>query len=279
MTLCIAALADDRKALVMAADRMISLPFIESELDVSKILPIAENWWVMIAANNLPNIFPVVDRIINSWQPQTSDSIESVVEIVTTSYREEWRTHAEVEWLLPHGFDWQTFLAYGKIWLPEYTFRQIDDGLSKYNLGVTLMVCGFDKAEKGHIFTVENPGVASRKDIPGFHAIGSGFYGAEYMMYYRELGYSFPVAEWLYYIYEAKAFGEMAGAVGWETELLVARPGKHLEKLDNDGFNKTLDRIWMKRAPGQLDGNDKRALRNLLKLSPASQSETNSNGQ
>ena len=37
MALCLAALADDQKTIVMAADRMISLPIIESELDISKI--------------------------------------------------------------------------------------------------------------------------------------------------------------------------------------------------------------------------------------------------
>ena len=274
MTLCIAALADERKTLVMAADRMISLTFIESELDVSKIVPLKQDWWAMIAASNLSNVFPVIDKITSNWQPQTGDSITNVVEVVGTAYKSERQERAEAEVLSPHGLDFEEFLSNGKTWLPEYTFIQIEDGLSKYDLGVSLMICGFDQTGAGYIFTVQNPGVTYRWDIPGFNAIGSGFYGAEYMMYYRELGPTFPVSEWLYYIYEAKAFGEQAGAVGEETELLVARSGELVQRIDQDGYNKTLDRLWLKRRPGSLDGNHARSLRSLLKRIPASLSET-----
>ena len=78
MTLCIAALADDRNTIVMAADRMVSLSFIESELDISKIFPIADNWWAMIAADALSNVFPVIDGIMRDWQPSTGATIDSV---------------------------------------------------------------------------------------------------------------------------------------------------------------------------------------------------------
>ncbi|MBI4339255.1 MAG: hypothetical protein HY680_04815 [Chloroflexi bacterium] len=154
--------------------------------------------------------------------------------------------------------------------------------MSEYNLGVSLLICGFDKHGTGHIFTVNNPGIEERRDIPGFHAIGSGFYGAQYMMYYRELSFMTPSCEWLYYIYEAKGFGEQAGAVGEETELLVAQAGEPAQRIDKDGFHKTLDRIWTTHQPRFLNGRDKTTLKTLLRrvgALPASQSKTGSSAQ
>ena len=249
MTLCIAALADDRHSIVMAADRMVSLSFIESELDISKLIPLGDNWWVMVAANALSNLFPVVDAITRDWEPSTGVAVDSVMEKATAAYSRERQARVEAEHLRPRGLGLQTFLASGRQWLPELAYAQIDDRLTRFNLGITLLICGFDESGIGHIFTVENPGVADRRDIPGFHAIGSGFYGAEYMMYYRELGYSFPVHKWLYYIYEAKGFGEQAGAVGLGTELFVARPNQTIRQIDDDGYSNTLDRLWAKMRP------------------------------
>ena len=146
MTLCIAALADERQAIVMAADRMVSLPFIESELDISKILPLGANWWAMIAANTLSNVFPVIDRVISDWEEDTGVTIGGAVEIVTNAYRQERQVRAEAEYLRPRSLDTQTFLANGRQWLPELTYVQIDNSLTHYDLGVTLLICGFDEA-------------------------------------------------------------------------------------------------------------------------------------
>ena len=256
MTLCIAALADDRKTIVMAADRIISVPFIESELDIFKIMPIHENWWAMLAADSLPGAFPVIDGVRAQWEPQTDEKVENVVKLVSDLYQHERRARAEAQFLVPRGLTVDSFLAHGKEWLPEITFRELDMAMSNYNLGLSLLVCGFDRNKLGHIFTVGNPGTAQRLDIPGFHAIGSGYYGAEYMMFYRELSPATTCHEWLYYIYEAKAFGEMAGAVGMETELLVAQPDRPVHQIDNDGYHTSLDRMWNKYRPGDLEGRD-----------------------
>ncbi len=46
MTVCVAALADDGKAVVYAADKMIGAGFIETELGQEKILPLGDRWRV-----------------------------------------------------------------------------------------------------------------------------------------------------------------------------------------------------------------------------------------
>ena len=63
MTLCIAALADERKAIVMAADRMVGTTFIESELEISKIIQVDDHCWIMLAADALAGAFPIIDNV------------------------------------------------------------------------------------------------------------------------------------------------------------------------------------------------------------------------
>jgi hypothetical protein len=48
MTVCVAALADDGKTVVYAADKMIGVGFIETGLGQEKILPLGEQRRVLI---------------------------------------------------------------------------------------------------------------------------------------------------------------------------------------------------------------------------------------
>ena len=103
MTLCIAALADDRKTLIMAADRMVSVPFIESEPEISKIFPLNQNWWVMLAAESLAGAFPIIDNVKARMNSMTNIDVESVSALIASCYQEERLRRAEAEFLLPHG--------------------------------------------------------------------------------------------------------------------------------------------------------------------------------
>ncbi len=47
MTCCVAALCDDRMAIVMAADKMVGMAGMESEPDISKIFRLHKNWFVL----------------------------------------------------------------------------------------------------------------------------------------------------------------------------------------------------------------------------------------
>ena len=114
MTLCIAAMAEDRKAIVMAADRMVSTAFIESELEISKIIPIGDHWWIMLAADMLAGAFPIIDHVKAELAKAPEYDVEEVVRMVEGCYQEERRRRAEAQFLLPMGLTVESFLSQGR---------------------------------------------------------------------------------------------------------------------------------------------------------------------
>lgn len=57
MTFCVAMLCDKSKALILAADKMIGIGWIETEPDITKILDLHKNWKVMFAGDD--NLYPL----------------------------------------------------------------------------------------------------------------------------------------------------------------------------------------------------------------------------
>lgn len=264
MTLCIAALADERSSIVIAADKMVSISVIESELPISKVLKLHPNWWAMVAASPLPGAFPIVDNVAGRLDEQSQYSVDDVAAVVVEEFRRERLARAEAEHLGSRGLTLERFHDQGREILPDLTYREVDRAITSFAFQVSFLVAGFDAEGVGRVFSVQTPGISDRHDIPGFHAIGSGLYGAMYMMYYREIGPSTPLTEALYYVYEAKAFGELASGVGYGTDMFIMRKDRPLLRVDRDGLQPTLDQLWDKKQPGELDGRDRRRLRNLL---------------
>jgi len=62
MTVCAAAICDDGKTLILVADRMVGIGYIEAELKVSKLRELCKNWWVLFAGDDITSVFDVIDR-------------------------------------------------------------------------------------------------------------------------------------------------------------------------------------------------------------------------
>ena len=62
MTFCAAMLCDKSKAIVLVADKMVGIGYIETEPDITKILPLHANWKVMFAGDDVTPISNIVDR-------------------------------------------------------------------------------------------------------------------------------------------------------------------------------------------------------------------------
>ena|SRR5208283_3312942 len=53
MTVCIAALCERSKAIILAADREVGLPFVKGQLEGQKVRAIYRNWVALIAVTTL----------------------------------------------------------------------------------------------------------------------------------------------------------------------------------------------------------------------------------
>jgi hypothetical protein len=62
MTCCVAAICENGKAIVMAADKMIGMGYVEGEPDITKVRELWKDCWVLFAGDDIPPVFDVIDR-------------------------------------------------------------------------------------------------------------------------------------------------------------------------------------------------------------------------
>ena len=268
MTTCVAAICDDGNAIVLVADKMIGVGYVESELDITKMRPIHTDWWMLFAGDDISPVFDIVDYAKARIDQTEAASVGEVQAAVKAAFAQKRLENVETLYLSPIGWDIARFNDEGKERLPN--FDEIQTKMDAYTLGIELLVAGFD-AGKGCVFTLygygENRGLPLRSDIPGFDAIGSGSTVATYMMYYRDLSADTSVREAVYYALEGKYAGEQAGGVSESTDLFIVRPGKELLPLkDEDTIEKKLIPICYALSPTRLRKRDRETLNGLAEL-------------
>lgn len=147
---------------------------------------------------------------------------------------------------------------------------QIQADIDRFNFQIQLLVVGFDQGD-GCIFELDGwgdrRGIAERRDIPGFDSVGSGSTVATFMLHWRSMSPKVGAREGLYYVLEAKYYGEQATGVSQGTDLYVGRPGQDLIPIsDEEVVEKKLIPICQALEPKDLRKRDKLTLNNLLEL-------------
>jgi 20S proteasome alpha/beta subunit len=256
MTVCIAALCDNRKAIILAADKMVGSHAIESEAEIHKVLHLHKDWRVMLAGNDISPAFEIIDSAKKRLSKGKTFTVQEVENALVESYREQRLAGAGSQYLAPRGLTLEMLNSAASSILPESLRLSLDGAMEAYRLELELLVAGFDRNGRGHIFSIsdyDNRGAARRHDIPGFQAIGSGSHGANYMMMYRSLSPPLPIRWALYLVLEGKYFGELASGVGSRTDLYILRRGKPSIKIKEDTVEDKLIKICQAVEPRSLN--------------------------
>jgi hypothetical protein len=273
MTVCVAALCEQSRAIILAADREVGLPFVKGQLEGQKVRTIFLKWAVLIAGND---VAPAYDVISYAWDnfAAAKDAagiyIETAIKCVTEAFQKRRAERAEALYLSPRGWTLDEFKQFGQQRMPLSLYLQLDAQMAACRLEITLLVAGFDDVGQGHIFTVYDPGVAVRQDAVGFQAIGSGGVNATGMLFYRRAAASMKLSKAVYCVYEAKTSGERAPGVGEETDMWIMTAGKDGEggnyKYIGDSSRATMKHLWNKVRPKELKTNDLVALTKLSEV-------------
>jgi 20S proteasome alpha/beta subunit len=274
MTVCVAAVCDDGKALVLVADKMVGLGYVTSDLDITKMRPLHKDWWILFSGDDLSPVFDIIDYVKDALHsehklsPDDPASLKAVMKAVESGFEKKRLEDAETLYLEPIGWKMNMFINKGHGTLPNAV--QIQSDIERFGLPIELLVAGFDTGS-AFIFDLigygDKRGIANRCDIPGFKAIGSGSTVAEFMMYYRDFSPKEGVREAVYQAMEAKYYGEQASGVGERTDLFVARPGRELIQLnDEETIEKKLIPICHALSPSLIRKRDRDALNNLPEL-------------
>jgi hypothetical protein len=236
MTCCVAALCDKSKSIILASDRMIDMGIAEAEPEISKMLHLHRDWVALIAGNGVSPAFPIEDAVRETLAARNGGlTIEDVETAVCDAYNSERAKRAEAMHLAPIGWSLQKLNSPASKILPKSMRVRLLEKVQRESLGLSLLVAGFDGSGKSHLFTVadrqEEGACSDRHNFPGFSSIGSGSDAALLMMMHRSVGPSTPLRLMVYYAFEAKRFGEIAGGVGEDTEIRVWRSGERRRKL------------------------------------------------
>jgi hypothetical protein len=232
MTVCVAAISLVDQNVVGACDMMLSRAddSIAATDDVAlKVIPLISRWGVMYAGSPTHAI-DIVSRAGHLLQTNLrptvlAESMAEVRRVMQTAYIEELSHQISIQILGRYGIDLTQFRENGLKQFGDVEFSIINKSIREFSLKTSFLVCGTDKDDFPHLFTVASPsGALVVNDPAGRAAIGSGAQMALGALGNRKIT-GLRVRELLYRVCEAKFAAETAHGVGRSTLLTCWRKG------------------------------------------------------
>lgn len=173
MTVCIAALANNKRKLYAVSDCMISLnaplPYQYETKDVPKIIELDDHAIMMIAGNTL---FGNEIAVIAQTNVTSSDTMSEVAEKVRQAYQKYRLRLIEEAVLKPRQMTLEEYTEKQQT-LNQEVVNSIENALTETNIDVDIIVAGHDNNEC-HIFTITHPGIVVSNDSIGYACVGIG---------------------------------------------------------------------------------------------------------
>jgi hypothetical protein len=221
MTICIGAICDKGKSIIVASDRMITVSFplnIEFEPQTAKNEMLTRGCLLLSAGSALVSTDlarHVRDNISKMTDPSMNEIVGEVKkELVNTRVQRAEELH-----LKPVNLDFKLFYQNMRALPPEF-FMTLNEKIERTTIDVELLVCGFCKGQ-GHLYGVFEPGVSECYDSIGFAVVGSGTPHAFSKFTYYDYTSKFNKKEALPLVYLAKRSSERAPGVGRATDLAI----------------------------------------------------------
>lgn len=217
MTVCIAALADNGKSIVLAVDRMLTssnaaVPYQYEQNDVNKIFKITDNCFVLISGY-ISHAFAVLDSSKKKTGVNSKKSLRDILEILKReydAYRESW---LEEGILKPRGISSlkEYYSNHAKY---QQNFAQtIDQQISASSFDVDLIVAGYEN-DGWHLYAIFKNLPIQDKNAEGFISIGSGGPHAAYAMIDLNYSKSLSIEQVEKIVRDAKVKSEKSPGVG-----------------------------------------------------------------
>jgi 20S proteasome alpha/beta subunit len=244
MTICIGAICDNNRAVVLASDRMITsnYPLIEFEHSKSKTTEISDTCIALTAGDALVNaeLFRKVKATTSSFaQP----AVSGITDTIKNTFIEQRLQKANEKFCKPRGLDIGNLYKNPQLMNTEL-FLRLDNMVEKHRLGLEVLVCGVDKSG-AHIYYLTDPGISECYDNLGYCAIGSGMIHSVQNFIFRNLSPTSSLNETIYTVFEGKRQAENAPGVGQKTDMIVITSDgiKHFTDTDMGELDKLHSQI------------------------------------
>lgn len=236
MTVCIAAVCEDGKKIVVAADRMFTAPppvNLEFETAEQKIESLAPSCVALVSGSSgygTEVLLETSRRLGGNLAPAIAD----VAQHAESAYKAVRAKKADEAIIAPTlGQDFVSFQAKGGT-LPAYLqpqpqmYQQVVTLLNQFNMNLEVIVAGIDTTQ-ARIARITHPGTLAWLDKLGYDAIGSGGIHALTRLYLGAQTRHRGLLETLYSVYDAKKASEVAPGVGKETDVAIVESGRVLQ--------------------------------------------------
>jgi hypothetical protein len=209
---------------------------------------IAPTWGMMFAATDATAFDPVARAIAlelgftGLHDDKRRLEIEQISKAVQRAYENEFSERFFREKLSRFGYDnIADFRSNGFLQMGKDLYHQYAMDLARFDLGLELLVYGFDSVGNHHIFEVGNPGKITSHSLRGHAAIGSGQMMALAALNRKPMAARLP--EVIYRLLDAKFSSETARDVGKKTYVIVLHPSGHFEIMPQHEVEKVRD-VW-----------------------------------
>jgi hypothetical protein len=245
MTVCLASLASESRAVVCVADKSLAYgDDIQWDSDSSKMFRLNPSGAVVMFAGSETPISELVARLI-VIQEQLGVSKAQTKRLVEAEC-----VHA-IEFLIDHEF-----LIPGRLTREEYVagttggtinphMEALARDIKTYNFDCSLLICGSENL-RPWVLHVDERGVATDLTTTGFQAIGAGWEKATSRLLFSEHTRAHDIARVLYDAFDAKVFAEMTPHVGFDWDAWVMFPGVLGTHLVPESIKELISRAWVK---------------------------------
>ncbi len=258
MTVAIVVFPKSKDEIISISDARLSYGEIIPAADegTMKNIKITKKWSMMFAAEDSTAFAPVLDKTMEALAtlelkpPQTAKflsrefRLEEVMKATQQAYEKEFNERIFRDNLARFGFaDIGEFRKFGYAEMGKDLYHEYSMKLAKFDLGLELLVYGFDQLGARSVFEVANPGKIINHTMRGYAAIGSGTLMALAALNKKPLGPTLPDA--IYRILDAKFSAETAKDVGKTTHGISLNKKGENGYLTDDEVEK-LHQIWEK---------------------------------
>jgi 20S proteasome alpha/beta subunit len=250
MTVCIAALCDDRKQVVIVCDSKASFGDYSADDLLLKVDRVGRNTYVLFSGNDITDLPFIFNDAKDELKDRGSVAPHIAARIIHESMVRRRHEQITAKVLSPFGLTKETFLRDGKALLTESIFDGLCEKIASVNLPITVLLVSFDEAADAHIFSITGDAAPNDYTAVGFCAVGSGSYSAFSSLLFRSdrdlLGPYCSRDTCIYCCCEAKFMSKSASDVGKSTFLAVLSAEKSPAFIASHRIDQEIKRNWEK---------------------------------
>jgi len=280
VTVCIAAICNDHKTIVLASDSKVSFADFSSDMAVLKFETLFTHWLTLFAGEDTEHIPFILERahellLATLKRKSASPTPTQVANALQRAYDERLDAEITAKVLRRYNFTGKSFRDEGKRKCTASVYNSICTKIALVKLSLKFLIVGFDSKKEPRIMVGGGEETPMDYTRLGFWAIGSGADAAlSSLMYHRQrqqISTMISVEQCVYVVAASKYMAESARDVGEHTSMMTLDMSPALNTIMDNPIRK----IWKEEGAPRLPQNLESRIRPLIVTPEQARSKAN----